>query len=106
MFAIIRTGGKQYKVSEGDVVTVEKIGSPKGEVLFSEVLLLSGEKVAVGKPTVTRAKVTGEILSNHKGDKIRVFKFKAKSHWSKTHGHRQLLTDVRIKKITGGKDGA
>lgn len=99
MFAIIRTGGKQYKVAPGDTIAVEKLDAPKKEVDFGEVLLLGGDKVLVGHPTVSGASVKAEVLSNFRGEKIRVFKYQAKSHWSRTHGHRQALTQVKIKDI-------
>lgn len=102
-FAVIRTGGKQYKVAPGDVVTVEKLAAPEGEVSFAEVLLVGGDKVSVGKPTVAGAKVTAEVLAQGRGEKIRVFKYQAKSHWNRTKGHRQQLTMVKIKDIVEGK---
>lgn len=102
MFAVIRTGGKQYKVAPGDTITIEKIPSADKGVSFDEVLLISGEKTLVGKPTVAGAKVTAEVIGQGRGEKIRVFKYQAKSHWSRTHGHRQELTQVRIKDIKEG----
>lgn len=99
MFAVIKTGGKQYKVAPGDTITIEKLPTADQGVTFSEVLLLGGEKTVVGQPTVAGAKVTAEVVASGRGAKIRVFKYQAKSHWSRTHGHRQELTQVRIKDI-------
>ena len=104
MFAVIRTGGKQYKVSPGDTITIEKLDASKKEVLFDEVLLYAGEKTVVGKPLVAGVKVTGEVVRNLRGDKIRVFKYQAKSQWNKTIGHRQSLTEVKIKDIKEAKE--
>lgn len=98
-FAVIRTGGKQYRVSPGDTITIEKLSTAEKGVTFSDVLLTSGDVVVVGDPNVPGVTVTGEIVSQGRGEKLRVFKYKAKSHWSKTRGHRQELTQVRIKDI-------
>lgn len=99
MFAVIRTGGKQYKVAPGDVLTVEKLTAPEKEITFQDVLLVGGEKVTIGQPTVAGAKVTAEVLEQGRGEKIRVFKYQAKSHWSRTKGHRQDQTTVKIKEV-------
>lgn len=98
-FAIIRTGGKQYKVAPGDIITIEKLDTTEQAVIFSDVLLTSGDEVVVGRPNVPGVAVTGEIVAQGRGEKIRVFKYKAKSHWSKTKGHRQQLSQVKIKDI-------
>lgn len=98
-FAIIRTGGKQYKVAPGDTITIEKLDTTDKVVTFPDVLLTSGDDTVVGAPNVPGASVTAEIISQGRGEKIRVFKFKAKSHWSKTKGHRQELTQVKILEI-------
>ncbi len=103
MFAVIRTGGKQYKVAPGDILTVEKLAASEKEVAFEDVLLLGGEKVAIGQPTVAGAKVTAEVLEQGRGEKIRVFKYQAKSHWNRTKGHRQQLTRLKITDIVEGK---
>jgi large subunit ribosomal protein L21 len=99
MFAVIRTGGKQYKVTPGQVITIEKITS-EGPVDFTDVLLVGGEKTTVGQPLVADGVVKAEVVRQLRGEKIKVFKYKAKSHWSKTKGHRQSLTQVRIKDIS------
>ncbi|MFC1627409.1 50S ribosomal protein L21 [Patescibacteria group bacterium] len=101
-FAIIKTGGKQYKVSEGDTLDIEKLeGKAKGKVSFDQVLLVADDKTTkIGKPLVKGAKVTGTIVDQFKGEKVRIAKFKAKSRYRKTMGHRQQLTKVKINKIT------
>ena len=101
MYAVIKTGGKQYKVSEGDVLNFEKIEGDKGDtVSFDEVLLISkDEDVKVGTPFVEGAKVVGEIISQIRGPKITVFKMKRRKGYSKKTGHRQDLTNLKIKEI-------
>lgn len=101
MYAVIKTGGKQYKVSEGDILNFEKIEGDKGDtVSFDEVLLVSGnEDVRVGTPLVEGAKVVGEIISQGRGPKITVFKKKRRKGYSKKTGHRQDLTSLKIKEI-------
>ena len=101
MYAVIKTGGKQYKVSEGDVLNFEKIEGDKGDtVSFNEVLLVSkDEDVRVGTPFVEGAKVVGEIISQIRGPKIIVFKMKRRKGYSKKTGHRQDLTNLKIKEI-------
>ncbi len=101
MYAVIKTGGKQYKVSEGEVLSFEKIEGEKGDtVSFDEVLLVSGDgEVMVGTPFVKGAKVVGEIISQARGPKIVVFKMKRRKGYSKKTGHRQDLTSLKIKEI-------
>lgn len=102
MYAIIKTGGKQYCVEEGKVITIEKLDVEVGaEVAFDEVLLVSGDSVKIGQPTVAGAKVTGKVLEQGKGAKIRIFKYKAKSNYRRRQGHRQPFTKVQIEKIEG-----
>ena len=102
MYAIIKTGGKQYCVEEGKVITIEKLDVEAGaEEAFDEVLLVSGESVKIGQPTVAGAKVTGKVLEQGKGAKIRIFKYKAKSNYRRRQGHRQPFTKVQIEKIEG-----
>ena len=102
MFAIIVTGGKQYKVQEGDIVFIEKLDVAEGEtVKFDEVLAVSGETFVTGKPTVEGAYVTANVLKNGKGKKIHVLKYKAKKNEKKKIGHRQTYTKVQIEKIFG-----
>lgn len=101
MYAVIKTGGKQYKVSEGEVLNFEKVEGDKGDtVSFDEVLLVSkDEDVKVGTPFVEGAKVIGEIISQIRGPKITVFKMKRRKGYSKKTGHRQDLTSLKIKEI-------
>lgn len=101
-YAVIKTGGKQYKVQEGKEIVIDKIEGEKGaKISFDEVLLVIEEKkVKIGTPNVLNAKVIGEIVSQEKGEKIRVAKFRAKSRYRRVQDFRPLLTRVRIKKIS------
>ncbi len=101
MYAVIKTGGKQYKVTEGEVLSFEKIEGDKGDVVsFDEVLLVSGdEDVKVGTPFVKGAKVVGEIVAQIRDSKITVFKMKRRKGYKKKTGHRQNLTSLKIKEI-------
>ena len=101
MYAIIKTGGKQHKVAEGDVITVEKLEAEEGAVVtFDQVLTVVKEDgVVVGKPVVEGAKVTAKVEAQGKDKKILVFKYKAKSNYRKRQGHRQPFTKVVIEKI-------
>ena len=101
MYAIIQTGGKQYRVSEGDVVSIEKLTAAEGEeVVFDQVLtVVSDSDIKIGKPVVEGAKVTAKVVEHGKGKKILVFKYKAKSNYRKRQGHRQPFTKVVIEKI-------
>ena len=101
MYAIIETGGKQYRVSEGDVLTVEKLELNEGETVeFNRVLsVVDDGKATFGQPVIAGAKVTGKVLNQGKGKKILVFKYKAKSNYRKRQGHRQPFTKVVIEKI-------
>lgn len=100
MYAIFETGGKQYKVSEGDVVFIEKMDVNAGDsITFDKVLLVGGESVKVGKPYIDGAKVEASIVKNGKSPKIRIFKFKAKKNYRRRQGHRQPYTKVEIKSI-------
>ena len=100
MFAIFVTGGKQYKVAEGDVIFVEKLGLAEGEkVTFDKVLCVNGETLSVGTPYVQGATVVANVLKNGKSKKIDVIKYKAKKNEKKKIGHRQPYTQVEITKI-------
>jgi large subunit ribosomal protein L21 len=97
MYAVIRTGGKQYRVAPGDVVRIEKVGAENQTVEFSDVLAVSGEPGSVARPA--QAKVTAEVVGQGRGDKILVFHFKRKKQYKKLAGHRQDFTEVRIQAI-------
>ena len=100
MFAIFVTGGKQYKVAEGDVIFVEKLGLAEGEkVTFDKVLCVNGETLSVGTPYVQGATVVASVLKNGKSKKIDVIKYKAKKNEKKKIGHRQDYTKIQIEKI-------
>src|SRR5262245_30514658 len=98
MFAIIKTGGKQYRVAKGDKIVVEKLaGDAKGKVSFGEVLMVSdGDKVTVGAPLVSGASVAGQILDTRKGEKVTVFKKTRRSTYRRRRGHRQIESVVEI----------
>ena len=101
MYAIIATGGKQYKVSEGDVIRVEKLGAEAGDsVKFDQVLLVNKDgEIVVGNPTVESASVEADVVANGKAKKVIVYKYKRKSGYHKKNGHRQQYTEVKINKI-------
>ena len=102
MYAIIATGGKQYKVSEGDVIYVEKLGVADGEnVTFDKVLAIAGDSLSVGAPYLSGASVEASVLKNGKGKKIYVLKYKAKKNEKKKIGHRQDYTKIQITRIVG-----
>ena len=97
MYAVIRTGGKQYRVAPGDVVKIESVLSENKTVEFSDVLAVSGEPGSVIRPAA--AKVTAEVVREGRGDKILVFHLKRKKQYKKMQGHRQGFTEVRIRAI-------
>jgi len=103
MYAIIKTGGKQYRVAEGDEIYVEKLAANEGdEVAFDQVLtIVNDDDVKVGKPFIEGAKVTAKVEAQGKAKKILVFKYKAKSNYRRRQGHRQPFTKVVIEKIEG-----
>ena len=103
MFAVIETGGKQYKVVEGDQIFVEKLDVQEGETITFESVkaLMVGEKLEIGAPTVAGAKVTAKVLKNGKAKKIYVMKYKSKKNEKKKIGHRQPYTKVQILSIQG-----
>lgn len=100
-YVIIKTGGKQYRLSEGDVLELEKLPYEKDqEVIFGEVLLfVQDNDVKIGKPYLSGVSVKAKVLEQKKGEKIRVSKFRAKSRYRRVMGHRQLITKVKIEKI-------
>jgi len=101
MYAVIKTGGKQYRVKEGDLLEIDKLGAEKGwKINFDQVLLIEdGGRVLVGTPIVENAVVRAEVVENIKGDKVLIFKKKRRKQYRRTKGHRQELTKVRIEKI-------
>jgi large subunit ribosomal protein L21 len=103
MYAVIRTGGKQLRVVEGDLVKVELLNAEPGQKIeFSDVLMVGqGENVKIGKPVVAGAKVTGEVTEIGRHDKIRIVKMRRRKHYRKQQGHRQWYTAVKITGITG-----
>jgi large subunit ribosomal protein L21 len=99
-YAVIKTGGKQYKVTEGQIIEVEKLDSDGKSFVFEEVLLVvDGDKVELGMPTVSGMKVYADVIEEVKGDKIEVFKYKSKSRYRKHTGHRQKYTQLKINGI-------
>lgn len=101
MYAVIKTGGKQYRVAKNDVIKIERLeGEAGGEIVFDQVLMVGGDEPKVGTPTVEGAKVTGKLLEQIKGEKIIIFKKKRRKNYRRKKGHRQLLTVVRIADIT------
>ncbi|WP_299313742.1 50S ribosomal protein L21 [uncultured Halomonas sp.] len=102
MYAVIKSGGKQYRVQEGQTLKLEKIEVPTGESIdFDEVLLVgSDDDVKVGAPLVEGAKVSAEIVSHGRGDKVTIIKFRRRKHHMKRQGHRQWFTEVKITGIS------
>lgn len=102
MYAVIKTGGKQHRVSVGDTVAIEKIDGGKGDtVVFDNVLMVATEEqIRIGTPTVSGAKVTGEIIAQTKAPKLAVFHMKRRKGYRKKTGHRQPLTRMRIREIS------
>ena len=106
-YAVIRTGGKQYRVAPGDVIRVEKLDGEVGSAIeFGDVLLAAGEDddVRVGQPLVPGLRVKGEIVAQGKAKKVLVFKKKRRKNYRRRHGHRQLVTSVRVTEIEAAKD--
>jgi large subunit ribosomal protein L21 len=100
--AVIKTGGKQYRVAEGETIQVEKLaGSPGDKVQFGEVLMLAGDTPKFGTPLVSGATIEGEIVAQGRGEKLIVFKFRRRKRYRRKAGHRQSFTAVRITSIKG-----
>ncbi|MCD2491080.1 50S ribosomal protein L21 [Lacrimispora sp. NSJ-141] len=100
MYAIIATGGKQYKVAEGDIIKVEKLGAEAGETYtFDQVLAVGGEELTIGCPTVAGASVSATVMNDGRGKKVIVYKYKRKTGYHKKNGHRQAYTQLKIDKI-------
>lgn len=101
MFAIVQSGGKQYRVEEGDVLRLEALEAEVGATVDLPVLMLGGESTKVGTPTVEGAKVSAEVVEHGRGEKIYIKKFKAKANYRRRTGHRQAYTEVRVTGIAG-----
>lgn len=102
MYAVIKTGGKQYRVKEGDILKIEELPTEVGQVIeFSEVLMLAdGDKVTCGTPFVKNAIVKAEVLDHGRHKKIRIIKFRRRKHYMRRQGHRQNYTQVKISAIS------
>jgi len=102
MYAVIKTGGKQYKVAPGEKLKVEQIPADVGaEVILDQVLMIGdGDQVTIGKPLVGGAAVRATVLEQGKGEKVRIFKMRRRKHYRKTQGHRQAFTSLRIDSIS------
>ncbi len=101
MYAVIKTGGKQYRVSEGSRLRVEKLPGAIGDKLdFSEVLMLGGEKVAIGKPLIKGAKVSAEIVAQERDKKVIIFKIRRRKRYRRKAGHRQPFTELKITAVS------
>ncbi len=103
MYAVVKTGGKQYRVSAGDKLLIEKLPAEAGsQVVLDQVLLVAdGEQVKTGTPLVPNVAVRATVLGQRKGDKIKIFKLRRRKHYRKTQGHRQTYTEIRIDGIEG-----
>ncbi len=103
MFAVFSSGGKQHRVTEGEVIRVERLaGEPGDEMVFDKVLMVAdGDDVSVGQPFVDGGKVTAEVVSSGRGKKIRVIKFKRRKDYMRRQGHRQWYTELKITGING-----
>jgi large subunit ribosomal protein L21 len=101
MYAVIKTGGKQFKVAEGDTLKVEKLTTEVGKALNlnSVLTLVDGDKVTIGTPIVKGASVDATVISHGKGDKIKIFKMNRRKGYRKSQGHRQTFTEIKIDKI-------
>ena len=103
MYAVIRTGGKQYRVAEGDLLQVEKLDAEQGaSVTFDQVLMVGGEEVRIGNPVVPGGSVTAEVVSHGRSRKVEIIKFRRRKNYLRRHGHRQNYTEVRITGIQAG----
>ncbi|MBR2718622.1 MAG: 50S ribosomal protein L21 [Clostridia bacterium] len=99
MYAIIATGGKQYRVSQGDVIYIEKVNQDVDSTISFDVLMIGGEEVKVGNPVIEGAKVEGKVVAQVKGEKIVIYKYKSKKNYHRKAGHRQPYTKVEITAI-------
>ena len=108
MYAVIRTGGKQYRVAEGDKLRVEKLVADEGaDITFDQVMMLAdGDRVQIGKPYLSGELVRAQVISHGRGKKVRIIKFRRRKHHLKRQGHRQDFTEVRITGIGGSAPAA
>jgi large subunit ribosomal protein L21 len=100
VYAIVRAGGKQYRVQQGDTIHVDRLAASPGEkITLAEVLLVGGDETRLGQPAVDKASVIAEVVAQGRDHKIRVFKYKKRKHYRRTRGHRQAYTVLRIEAI-------
>ena len=101
MYAVIKTGGKQFKVTEGETLKVEKLSTDVGKalVLNSVLTFVDGDKVTIGKPMIKGASIDATVISHGKGDKVKIFKMNRRKGYRKSQGHRQSFTEIKINKI-------
>ncbi len=106
MYAVIKTGGKQYRVEEGEVLRVEKLGAEEGASIdFEQVLMVGeGEQVQVGAPVVEGARVSATVRAHGRGDKVNIIKFRRRKHYMRRQGHRQSYTEIEVTGIAAGAD--
>jgi len=104
MYAVIESGGKQHRVEPGEVLKLEKLGGAEGDVIDFEKVMMIGEggDVKIGAPYVEGGKVTAEVVSHGRADKVTIIKMRRRKHYRRQAGHRQWFTEVKIKEITGG----
>ena len=102
MYAVIKTGGKQYRVSSGEKLKVEQLAAEVGsQITIDQVLLVAdGDKISVGTPTVKGAKVQATVVNQGRGDKVRIFKLRRRKHYKKQQGHRQNYTEIQVDQIS------
>ena len=99
MYAVLKTGGKQYRVKEGDNIEVEKIDQEIGSTIIFDALMIGGDEIKIGTPTVEGASIEAEVVNQYKGKKVHIIKFKRRKHYMRQQGHRQLHSRIEIKKI-------
>ncbi|MGE4596435.1 MAG: 50S ribosomal protein L21 [Methylophilaceae bacterium] len=101
MYAVIKTGGKQFKVSEGETLRVEKLPTEVGKIhnISSVLTIVDGDKVTIGTPLIKGATVDATVVSHGRGDKVKIFKMNRRKHYRKSQGHRQSFTEIKISKI-------
>jgi large subunit ribosomal protein L21 len=102
MYAVIKSGGKQYKVTPGDIVRVESLEGQKGDTIEIKdvIMIVDGDTMSVGKPMLSSAKVTGEVVEQGRGEKLIIFKHRRRKGYRNTNGHRQNYTAIKVKEIT------